>query len=262
MVKSNVVSTSLKYFVYVTICLSSLVSTIDACTCAARPPVCYLYPETEAVFVGEVESVSNDPNVFPDKVKIKVVENIKGMPFDFANTWNHMTSCSFSYSKGEKFLFFAGVDKKDDTFFSAGLCSGTTRYSNELAELSFVRDLKLGRSPSMIWVTASTSNDSPFEGLEAEVIKPRLNLRAKSDKNGDLRIKVTSPGKYLVRIWFPRGKEWASQQTGGPEEFFKQLGMFRRFGKTRKGSFRDFEVNVEEKKCGWLNMPLYNKSDS
>ena len=259
MAKSKVASSSIKHIVCVIICVSSLVSTIGACTCAVRPPVCYLFPETDAIFVGDVESVSSDPDVYPDKVKIKVAENIKGMPFDFANTLNHMTSCSFSYKKGEKFLFFAGIDEKDRTFFSAGLCSRTTRFSSDLADLNIIREISQGRSRLMIWLTVNRFIDNPLEGVEAEVISPKLNLKAKSDKSGDLRFEVPSVGKYLVRVWVPKDKIWSP--VLGPNEF-DQIKMLRKSGKTRKGSYRDFEVIVRGNQCGWLNVPLYNKSDT
>lgn len=205
--------------------------------------------------------MSEDPDVFPVTVKVKVHENYKGMSHPSANTWNNMTSCSYSYKKGDRFLFFAGLGKRDDSFFSAGRCSRTALVSNSASDLDYVRAIKEGRSKLTIWATINKFIDSPIEGVEAEVIRPKLELRAKSDINGDLRIDVPKVGEYLLRVWIPIERVWST--TFGPIDSvsLEQAAMFRKSGRTRKGQYRDFEVEVKQNRCGWINVPLMDKTD-
>ncbi|HMT07086.1 MAG TPA: hypothetical protein PKA82_03710 [Pyrinomonadaceae bacterium] len=232
-----------------------------ACECEIKQPVCYEYPQTDAVFVGEVTEISDDPNIFPTAVKVKVIENFKGMLFASANTWDKMTSCSYSYKKGEKFLFFAGIGENDNSFFSAGLCSRTSRLSEDSADIAQVRLMSSGQSKFTIWATVNRSINVPIQGVEAEVINPKLHLMAKSDSNGDLKIEVPNSGKYLLRVWSPKGKVWIPGFIPKQGGFFDQAAMIRKNGRTRKGEFRDIEIEVKENRCGWVNVSLSDKAN-
>lgn len=241
--------------------LVALSNSAFACSCEIPPPPCVQYWRTDTVFVGKVANVeSNTSELFP-KVTVGVEENYKGMNFGTAITVNFPSSCSFTFNSGERFLFYGSLDKKNPNTFGAGFCSGTTLFQKDLGDIEFLDGLKNKKSTYWIWATVSKDYfDTPAQGVLAEVLGIKPKLTAQSDQNGDLKIVVPKPGKYKVRMWLPKGKEWSGSLRMDEQLRKRQQEIWRGGGKSRKGRFMDFEVEVANNRCGWIDLPLMNNN--
>jgi hypothetical protein len=100
---------------------------VSACICDVPPPPCYEYWRTDAVFVGSVSKVLHDPDNPADvKVTVNVEKNFKGMTFREATTENFGHSCAWDFKEGQRFLFYAGLNRNNlFTFWNKFLSSNT-----------------------------------------------------------------------------------------------------------------------------------------
>lgn len=223
---------------------------ILACRCEIMPPPpCYDYWQYDAVFVGTVKEDSlNIENGIP-KVEIEVDKNYRGMKNETAYTYNYEHSCALGFEKGEKFLFYGNVDKKDDSIFGTGLCTRTSHFSEKLIDFDFFDSLNSATPNYWIWGTISKGSDTPLEGIKAEVLDNKKKITGVSDKDGNLKISVSKEGKYRVRVQIPNGVF-----INIPRK--EQIKNFKRAILRNKKHYLEYEIEVKNNKCGWFDAAL------
>jgi hypothetical protein len=226
-----------------------------ACVCEMPPPPCYEYGRSETVFVGTVSKIDKEQeNVADiDNVEIKVDANFKGMNFETAMTSEAEHSCAFHYTEGDKYLFWGRLGK--DNSFGTNLCTRTAKYDANSIDMEFLN--AVSKSEPFYWIWATVRPDlgsTGIEGARAEVIDNGNRLNATSDPNGNIKIEVSKPGEYMVRVYPPKGfvpsgslrydrSLWPAQQAenGGTDD---------------KGMFIEYKVDVRPKSCGWFDLTL------
>ena len=73
-----------------------------------------------------------------------------------------------------------------------------------------------------------------------------------SDKNGDLKFVVSKEGRYKVRVYIPKSAEL------GISNWEEQLdNVFKGGGRSKKGIYAEYEVEVLNNRCGWFDTILY-----
>lgn len=236
-------------------------SKVLACSCQSPPPPCYSYWQSDAVFVGRVSKIARVEDSYFERVEVSVEESFKGMDFPIALTDNFPTSCSFSFEEDQRFLFYTSISKNRPDFFGAGLCTGTKLYSADLVDFEFLRAVKNGESNYWIWVTIPGGfNYDGVQGVKAEVIGKKGRLTGESDKDGNIKILVPGSGKYNVRVWIPKGKEWSGALRYDEAQRNEQTKIFKGGGKNRAGRYMDFSVDVTANRCGWIYLPLMSSN--
>jgi hypothetical protein len=240
-----------------TIFVSSTVAI--GCSCEPPPPPCLQYWRDDTVFVGKISKVAFGLEGSVPDVNVAVEENFKGMNFSSAVTSNDLTSCSFDFHEGQKYLFYAKISEKQANHFGTGYCSRTRIFESNLPDPQFLRSIKSQKSNYWVWATINGGFlDHTRGGIAAEVLGIKPKLSGQTDENGDLKIVVPGAGKYKVRIWLPKGMEWSATLRFDEELRSQQQKTWRGGGKTRKGRFMDFEVEVSSNHCGWIDLPLTN----
>lgn len=251
----------MKLIAQIAVCLAivSLVSTTaEACTCEAPPPPCYEYWRTEAVFVVKVSKVStNLDNPVDIRVDISVEQNFKGMSFSMAQTANYGHSCAWTFKEGDRFLFYAGLNKANLADFGTNFCTRTRRYDDSSSDLEFLNAVRTGEKKYWVWATVTGGmSGTPIRGVRAEIIGIREKISGLSDENGDIKLSVPNEGTYKVRIFVPKGKSPAgllrNDQTLQEEQHRIQRGG------SQKKRYLDYEVQVKPNRCGWIDLPLAN----
>lgn len=239
--------------------LSLLSSKVFACTCQSPPPPCYSYWQSDAVFVGRVSKIARVEDSYLERVEVSVEESFKGMDFPIALTDNFPTSCSFSFTEDQRFLFYTSISTSRPEYFGAGLCTGTKPFREDLGDFEFLRAVKNGESNYWIWVTIARGFDNDgVQGVKAEVIGKMGRLMGESDKDGNLKILVPGPGKNSVRVWIPKGKEWSGALRYDEAQSNYQIKILKGGSKNRAGRYMDFDVDVTANRCGWIYLPLMN----
>ncbi len=238
----------------------------DACICNLPPPPCYEFWRTDAVFAGKVKKVDEGTSANDSRVIVDVVENFRGMDQTRAVTGNYPTSCSHHFAEGESYLFYAALGKfysalgeNDGGSFGTSLCTRTTRLSDDLVDLEFLRAVQGGKSNYWIWGTISKGYeyDTPLKGIRAEVLGKNSRLAGVSDDAGNLKIVVPTAGKYKVRVYLPKGaldvNGLMRNETSLSEMQRKQIVGGKLSGRS---PFLEYELEVQENKCGWFDVSI------
>lgn len=167
-------------------------------------------------------------------------------------TYNTPTSCSHRFSAGSKYLFYGDLDNEKENHFVTGLCTRTQSFEENLTDLDFLNALESPTPKYWIWGTFSRGQmGSAIAGVKAEVSDGGRILTGVSDKNGDLKFVVSKEGRYTVRVYPPKGAEL------GTSQWEEQLSLFNGGGKSKKGDYVQYEVDVINNRCGWFDTVLY-----
>jgi hypothetical protein len=226
-----------------------------ACICYTPPPPCYNFWKFDAVFVGTVKNVEEQSpeNNFIQKVEVEVEQNFKGMKSQKAFTNNYPSSCSWTFHKDNKFLFYGNLGEKEAQFFSTGYCTRTQHFEESLSDFDFFKALESTTPNYWIWGTISRGDKgSAIAGVKAEVSDGGKVMTGFSDKNGDIKIVVAKEGKYKIRVYIPKGAELGISQW---EE--QRDNVFKGGGKSKKGFYAEYQVEVINNRCGWFDTVLY-----
>jgi hypothetical protein len=227
----------------------------NGCRCGTIPPPCYSYWESEAVFAGRVKRVFKDAEFPFNKVEVDIEENFRGMPFKTAFTYNAGTSCSWTFAEGENILFYAGVNKKSPNEFGTGYCTRTTSYSTNLIDFDFFKQLKSTTPNYWIWGTISQNETEPLEGIKAEILSNGKKITGISDKDGNLRIRVSKAGTYRIRVFLPQNVFLIP-----PQEYIEGKMNLKEIIKSGT-HYVEYEVEVKNNKCGWFDTPVSQPQD-
>jgi hypothetical protein len=236
---------------------------IDACICNIRPPVCYEYWRTEAIFVGTVREVQRSEDTFVENVGVEINESFLGMSLKKARTYNYGHSCAFNFQPGLTFLFYAGLDKEKLGDFGTSFCTRTSS-DNQASfsdDLKYLRAVKEGKSLFWIWGTISYwGYDEPLSGIRAEVIGATPKIIGTSNQSGDIKLEVSKPGKYRVRIYLPPGRTDINALGQNDEKlWYEQRQQIVGGRPNGKNPYVDYEVIVQANRCGWFDISIPGK---
>jgi hypothetical protein len=243
-------------FILTLISLFSVQATV-ACRPFNEPPPCYNFWQYDVVFVGTVKNVeekSTENNDFP-KVEIEVEQNFKGMKSQKVFTYNYGSSvCATTFRKGGKFLIYGKLDEKKANYFGAGPRTQSIYPEAVLSDFDFFKTLGSSTPNYWIWGTISRGNlGTPIEGAKAEIFDGKQKLTGISDKNGDLKIVVSKEGKYIVRVYLPKGL--AATVSNWIEQW---KTVYKGNGRTKKGMYIEYEVEVKNNQCGWFDTTVFD----
>jgi hypothetical protein len=236
-------------------------TSILACTCNVRPPACFEYWRTEAVFIGTVRKVNRitETSTIPlETVELSVDESFKGVTSPRIATFNYGHSCAFTFEAGESFLFYGGLDKTNRDEFGTSFCHRTTRLKDGLVDLEFLRAIKNDTPVYWAWGTISELGyDVPLEGIRAEVLGQGKKIEGASNIQGDIRLEVPKPGTYKIRIHLPSGR---ADINGLVRNEMPLWEMQRKqiIGGRFKGPrpYVDYQVQVAPNRCGWFDVSI------
>lgn len=229
---------------------------VNACICDVPPPPCYEYWRTDAVFVGSVSKVIEDPDNPADvKVTVSVENNFKGMMFREATTENYGHSCAWDFEEGEKFLFYAELNKNDRSQFGTHFCHRTQKYKDDLTDFEFLNAVKEGKETFWIWATIRSSlGDTGVNGVRAELVGSNGRVAGISNEAGDIRLVVPGEGRYKVRVFTPKGMSPSGAMRNDQTLWKEQRDIMR--GGSAKDGYIDYEVDVRSNRCGWIDLSL------
>lgn len=251
---------AIKVFLFIATISSALVGTLEACTCNIRPPVCYEYWRSEAIFVGTITNVEKLEYSVLESVSVRVDENFLGLNSSTAKTYNYGHSCAFDFTKGQTYLFYAGLNKDNPSEFGTSFCARTTRKGQDTfaSDMEFLQAVKAGQSQFWIWGTISSIGyEMPLAGIRAELLGAKTKSSAISDDRGDIKFIVSDPGKYRVRVYLPartNGVNWLLRNDRKLWEEQQKLivgGVF-----SGKSQYVDYEVTVLANRCGWFDVSI------
>ena len=131
------------------------------------------------------------------------------------------------------------------------MCTRTSHHNEKLIDFDFFDSLSSAVPNYWIWGTISKGSDTPLEGIKAEVLDNKKKITGVSDKDGNLKISVSKEGKYLVRVFTPKGASLDFPQR-------KEQQIILKGGKLKaKKPYLEYEVEVKNNKCGWFDTTLY-----
>lgn len=244
------------------VCLFLIPLSVFGCTCEIRPPACFDYWRSEAVFVGTVKKVNavTETSRFPmETVEISVDESFRGVSAPLVMTYNYGHSCAFTFRAEDSFLFYGGLD--GTTEFSTSYCTRTTRLRDDLGDLEFLKAVKEKREVYWVWGTISEFGYmSPLPGIRAEVLGQTKKIESVSNGAGDIKLEVPKPGTYRIRIYLPKDRNDFSGPLRADEEI-RELQRKQIIGGKFRGSrpYVDYQVQVESNRCGWFDVLLRDK---
>lgn len=233
---------------------------VNACTCNIRPPVCSQYWETEDLFIGTATKIYRPDDKYEEKVEINVDEAFRGMNFRTATTYNYGHSCAHRFSEGATYLFYASHSRETPNEFGTSLCTRTTSKgdSSYSSDLEFLRSVKAGKSLFWIWGTLSEIGyEEPYANIRVTVLNQKKRIEAASNEFGDVKLEVSGPGKYRVRVHLPPKTEGVNYLSANDMTRWqaqrKQIIAEKYTGKDR---YVDYEVTVAANRCGWFDVSI------
>lgn len=234
-----------------------------ACTCFIKPPPCYVFSDTEAVFVGTVKEIKRTEESPFAKIKLEVNKDYKGVTGNSIFTQEFGTSCDFeTFKEGQKYLIYGNLGDDNKNFFATSYCSRSRIYKDNLIDLDFLNSLSNSKPLNWIWGTItknsreSYSGHRPLQGIQVQVIDDKKKLVGISDENGNIKIPVSKAGKYKVRVFPPRGISLDLNEIVNTQYREEQLKILKNYNFETKKPFIEYEVEIKANKCGWFYLPL------
>lgn len=227
------------------------IQTIQACVCYKPPPPCFAYSQSDAVFVGTVKEIKSATENFPFRqISIAIDKNYKGIISPEVFTETGSSSCDFpGFKENERFLIYGNLHKNDKSRFVTGACTRSRTFDEKLIDFEFFEALASPTPNYWVWGTFSVNSKKlSVEGIKAEVLDDQKILSGISDKNGNLKIVVSKAGKYTVRVYFPNNSSFKPSY-----DIEEQRDLIKRSGKNKKGVYVEYEVEVKNNQCGWID---------
>jgi len=219
-----------------------------ACSCAGGANPCGFFRGTGGVaFVGTVTNVVDANEKYGQPIKgrarkitIKVDEVFKGsVPEEIITSDDGFRCDNFPFSLGKSYLIYSkGVLENTENIVPVGLCSGTTTVENAQDSINFLRQLKAGIFPSILYGKVQrVVNDekNPYEPLpKTKVIltkiraiengqykepkKKERTIETLTNENGEYKFENLASGQYKLSaelrkdLWMQEYREFS---TGG-----------------------------------------------
>jgi hypothetical protein len=132
-------------------------------------------------------------------------ESFRGVKGSLLSTFNYGHSCAHTFKVGESFLFYGGLDANQPKQCGTSLCHRTAPLKDDLVDFEFLRAVKDNHPVYWVWGTISEwGYDSPLKDIRAEVLGQGKKIEGVSNIDGDIKLEVSKPGTYRVRIHLPK----------------------------------------------------------
>jgi len=175
-----------------------------ACSCFGNTSPCGAYLMAEAVFVGTVTSVKQQPmklegeDINGQVAVVQVDEAFKGVKASELTFHSYETSCDMVYKEGQRWLFYAAYDKKVKSWYVGG-CGRTRNLEYAANDLLYLRGLpgatEKTRLAGALW---NRGDDKPLTGVKVKLIGERETHEVFTDKNGVYEMYGLPPGQYVI----------------------------------------------------------------
>ena len=208
---------------------------VSACDCAGGANPCSFFRGKDGVaFIGTVTNVIETNEKYGQPVKgkvrkitIRVDELFKGnLPDEIITSDDGFQCDNYPFSLGGKYLIYAkGVLENTENIVPVGLCSGTAPVEMAQDAINFLRQLKEGKTISVLYGKAQRSlnvEKNPYAPLsETKIILTRKliaengqyrptsekdqRLEVLTDENGEYKFENLAPGRYQLSVKLPSG---------------------------------------------------------
>lgn len=192
-------------FVTIIFCPRSTV----ACSCVGNTSPCGAYLMAEAVFVGTVTSVKQQPmklegeDINGQVAVVQVDEAFKGVKTPELIFHSYETSCDMVYKEGQRWLFYASYDRKQKSWYVAG-CGRTRNLESSANDLLYLRALPGAAEKTRIaGVLRNRGDDKPLMGVKVKLAGERETHEVFTDKNGVYEMYGLPPGQYVITAETP-----------------------------------------------------------
>lgn len=233
---------------------------VNACSCRGGANPCGFYrAQVGVAFIGTVTNVVDSNEKYGQKINgkarkitIKVDEVFKGnLPNQIITSDDGFRCDNFPFKLGQSYLIYSkGILENTENILPVGLCSGTAAVENAKDSINFLRQLKNGVMPSMLYGKVQrVINDekNPYQALaKTKVVltkiysiengkyeKPKKNDRnfeTFTDENGEYKFENLKVGQYKLSAELPNDlwmQEYREFGTGGaPSCDFHSLYAF------------------------------------
>jgi hypothetical protein len=175
-----------------------------ACSCFGTTSPCGAYLMAEAVFVGTVTSVKQQPmklegeDINGQVAIVQVDEAFKGVKASELIFHSYETSCDIVYKEGQRRLFYASYDKKQKSWYVGG-CGRTRNLEYAANDLLYLRALPGATEKTRIaGALRNEGDENPLMGVKVKLIGERESYEVFTDKNGVYEMYGLPPGKYVI----------------------------------------------------------------
>lgn len=175
-----------------------------ACSCFGSTSPCGAFLTSDAVFVGTVTSVKQQPmklegeDVNGQVAVVQVDEAFKGVKASELIFHSYETSCDMTYKEGQRWLFYATYDKKQRSYYVAG-CGRTRSLERAANDLLYLRALpgatEKTRIAGVLW---NQGDNQPLMGVKVKLIGVRETHEVFTDKNGVYEMYGLPAGQYVI----------------------------------------------------------------
>src|ERR1700754_2391459 len=182
---------------------------VSACSCLGTPSSCGSFLMAEAVFVGTVTSVKQQPMKYEgydgtgQVAVVKVDEAFKGVNTPEVIFHSHQTSCDLYYEEGQRWLFYASYDKKEKAWY-VGAWGRTRKLDHAASDLLYLRALPGAMENTRIAGALWNRGDyKPLMGVKVKLTGERETHEVFTDKNGVYEMYGLPPGRYVITAETP-----------------------------------------------------------
>ena len=219
---------------------------ISACDCSGGANPCgFFRAEGGVAFIGTVTKVIDANEKYGQPIKgkarkitIKVDEIFKGsLPTEVITSDDGFRCDNYPFSLSKSYLIYSkGVLENTENILPVGLCSGTAPIEQAQDSIDFLRRLKEGKSPAILYgKVRKTVNDAknPFAPLPKTKIvltkiyavengkfeepkKKERKFETFTDENGAYKFENLGSGQYKLsaelpdNLWMPEYREFGS----------------------------------------------------
>lgn len=206
---------------------------VSACTCSGGANPCSFYRgEGGVAFIGTVTNIISLNEKYGQpiqgkarKITIKVDEIFKGnVPGEVVTSDDGFRCDNYPFKMGVSYLIYSkGILENTENILPIGLCSGTAPVENAQDAINFLRQLKNGAMPSMLYGKLQrVINDekNPYQPLaKTKVVltktysiengqykkpdKKERQIETVTDENGDYKFENLKTGKYKLSAVLP-----------------------------------------------------------
>lgn len=218
----------------------------EACSCAGGANPCGFFRAAGGVaFIGTVTNVVDADEKYGQPVKgrvrkitIRADEVFKGfVPPEVVTSDDGFRCDNFPFVLGQTYLIYSkGVLENTENILPVGLCSGTAPIENAQESINFLRQLKAGNFPSILYgKIQKTVNDekNPYAPLpKTKIVLTKLyavengeykepkkkdrKIETRTDENGEYKFENLAAGQYKLsaelpgNLWMPENREFGA----------------------------------------------------
>ena len=246
----------MKYLLLILIglaCVTASSNPIPACQCDQYgTPVCAVYWQSDAVFVGLLRDITPPDPKSTDGLPTATLHFIVEQPFRGITTTTvdvetlSGTSCDMPFSKGKRYLIYADRDSDSKQLF-AGPCSRTRELENADDDLNYIRSLtQQGVTESIGGRLVSMRYDS-IAGAKIEVRNESKSLETTTNEEGRFSVSLAGPGIYTVKVRIPYSMEVGGRRDV-PISDYKVTDALTTF---------EYKVEVRKNECDYRQFDLF-----